>query len=216
MSVVIRSMRRPYSRTQDDQRRSRRHQSIPRTSGSAPTRASAPGTSRRTACRRAIWPPTPPARPLQGGHKPQRARFHRRRHGHPRLLRLSLDRLHRPGQDRRPRLRGLRHDGRLHGLHLRPPDRRGPPRVGPGQERPGHRRRDPHAGNRLERPLHLRALRRRGRARPSSRRIEEGGRGILKSILGADGGGSKDLVLVQPRTRRRPSSRRAHLARRST
>jgi 3-oxoacyl-[acyl-carrier-protein] synthase-3 len=29
-------------------------------------------------------------------------------------------------------------------------------------------------------------------------RIEEGGRGILKSILGADGGGSKDLVLVQP------------------
>jgi 3-oxoacyl-[acyl-carrier-protein] synthase-3 len=34
-------------------------------------------------------------------------------------------------------------------------------------------------------------------------RIQEGGRGILKSILGADGGGSKDLVLVQeerPRT----------------
>ncbi len=29
-------------------------------------------------------------------------------------------------------------------------------------------------------------------------RIQEGGRGILKSILGADGGGSKDLVLVQP------------------
>jgi 3-oxoacyl-[acyl-carrier-protein] synthase-3 len=29
-------------------------------------------------------------------------------------------------------------------------------------------------------------------------KIEEGGRGILKSILGADGGGAKDLVLVQP------------------
>jgi 3-oxoacyl-[acyl-carrier-protein] synthase III len=29
-------------------------------------------------------------------------------------------------------------------------------------------------------------------------RIEEGGRGILKNVLGADGGGSKDLVLVQP------------------
>jgi 3-oxoacyl-[acyl-carrier-protein] synthase III len=29
-------------------------------------------------------------------------------------------------------------------------------------------------------------------------RIQEGGRGILKSILGADGGGSKDLVMVQP------------------
>jgi 3-oxoacyl-[acyl-carrier-protein] synthase-3 len=29
-------------------------------------------------------------------------------------------------------------------------------------------------------------------------RIQEGGRGILKSILGADGGGNKDLVLVQP------------------
>jgi 3-oxoacyl-[acyl-carrier-protein] synthase III len=28
-------------------------------------------------------------------------------------------------------------------------------------------------------------------------KIEEGGRGILKSILGADGGGAKDLVLVQ-------------------
>ena len=29
-------------------------------------------------------------------------------------------------------------------------------------------------------------------------RIQEGGRGILKSILGADGGGNKDLVLVKP------------------
>jgi 3-oxoacyl-[acyl-carrier-protein] synthase-3 len=29
-------------------------------------------------------------------------------------------------------------------------------------------------------------------------RIQEGGRGILKSMLGADGGGAKDLVLVQP------------------
>jgi 3-oxoacyl-[acyl-carrier-protein] synthase-3 len=29
-------------------------------------------------------------------------------------------------------------------------------------------------------------------------KIEENGRGVLKSILGADGGGSKDLVLVQP------------------
>jgi 3-oxoacyl-[acyl-carrier-protein] synthase-3 len=29
-------------------------------------------------------------------------------------------------------------------------------------------------------------------------RIQESGRGILKSILGADGGGHKDLVLVQP------------------
>jgi 3-oxoacyl-[acyl-carrier-protein] synthase-3 len=29
-------------------------------------------------------------------------------------------------------------------------------------------------------------------------KIEEGGRGILKSILGADGSGAKDLVLVQP------------------
>ena len=29
-------------------------------------------------------------------------------------------------------------------------------------------------------------------------RIQEGGRGILKSILGADGGGNQDLVLVQP------------------
>jgi 3-oxoacyl-[acyl-carrier-protein] synthase-3 len=29
-------------------------------------------------------------------------------------------------------------------------------------------------------------------------RIEEGGRGVLKTILGADGGGSKDLILSQP------------------
>jgi 3-oxoacyl-[acyl-carrier-protein] synthase-3 len=29
-------------------------------------------------------------------------------------------------------------------------------------------------------------------------RIQEGGRGILKSILGAEGGGAKDLVMVQP------------------
>ncbi len=29
-------------------------------------------------------------------------------------------------------------------------------------------------------------------------RIEESGRGILKTILGADGGGAKDLILIQP------------------
>ncbi len=29
-------------------------------------------------------------------------------------------------------------------------------------------------------------------------RIEESGRGVLKTILGADGGGAKDLVLIQP------------------
>ena len=29
-------------------------------------------------------------------------------------------------------------------------------------------------------------------------RIQEGGRGILKSVLGADGGGATDLVMVQP------------------
>ena len=72
---------------------------------------------------------------------------------------------HDPGGPRHQPRRRLRPPGGLHGLRLRRCDRRQVPDLRLAQARARHRRRDLLAHPRLERPHHLRAVRRRRRRR---------------------------------------------------
>ena len=95
------------------------------------------------------------------GPQGQRHRLHRARHLHP-GPHLSGDRDARPACAGRQGLRARRRRGVL-GLRVRAGGGRQFHPPGPGQERAGDRRRDLLAHPRLDRPQHLRAVRRRRR-----------------------------------------------------
>ena len=99
------------------------------------------------------------------GMKPDDDRSHHRGDGDTRHD-LPVDRVHRPGQARHPqRRRGVRHRGGVLGVRVRARDRGQDGRHGRGAQRAGDRRGDLLAHPRLERPRHVRAVRRRRRRR---------------------------------------------------
>ena len=95
---------------------------------------------------------------------PDRHRSRHLRHGNARPH-LSRDRGDDPARARRHQGRGVRRAGGVLGLRLRAHGRRQFPQDGPVQARRRGRRRDLLAHSRLDRPLDLRAVRRRGRRR---------------------------------------------------
>ena len=119
---------------------------------SRPT-ASSPPTSRLHAARRAL----DDARPVARRHRPHHRRDHDARPN------LSGDRRHRAAEAWHASRRSLRHSGRLLRLRLRHGHRRLLSEERRCTARAGHRRRNHLAHPRLDRPHHLRAVRRRRR-----------------------------------------------------